>query len=155
MPAIGIEASDIALAEGRIRHPQADLRQWRAGTPLPCADGSIGVTMLNQVIDHFTLEENRLLFDDLRRVLKPGGVLIAHSPSRFNRFDTDTGHVTFFSPLEFRAFVADAGFDVIAQPFVPQPVLGGGVGWRVVRVFTHFFKPQRMAATIDIVAVKR
>src|SRR2546430_17446372 len=58
---IGVEASTVALAESRRRHPEADTRSWRAGSPLPCADGSIGVAVLNQVVDHVTPEENRLL----------------------------------------------------------------------------------------------
>jgi SAM-dependent methyltransferase len=152
--AIGLEASAVAIDEGRRRHPEADIRSWHAGAPLSCADGSIGVAILNQVIDHVTLDENRLLFAEVRRVLKPGGVVIAHSPSRFNRFDTDTGHVCFFSPSEFKAFVAGAGFDVVAQPFIPQPVLGTGVGWLLVRAFSFVFKPERLAATIDLVAVR-
>ena len=154
MPAIGLEASAVAIAEGRRRHPSADIRQWHAGTPLPCADGSIGVAMLNQVIDHITLEENRLLLAEVGRVLKPGGCLIAHSPSRFNKFDTDTGHVTFFSPSEFHAFVTRAGFRVTQQPYFPQPVLGTGAGFLAVRLFTRLFRPERLAATIDLVALK-
>ena len=153
--AIGLDASESALAEARRRHPEADLRSWRAGASLPCADGAIGVVMLNQVIDHVTLDENRLLFAELRRALRPGGVVIAHSPSRFNRFDTDTGHVSFFSPSEFRAFVTGAGFDIVAQPYEPQPILGTGIGWPLVRAFSLVFRPERLAATIDLVAVKR
>ena len=153
--AIGLEASAVALAEGRRLHPQADARAWRAGEPLPCADGSIGVAMLNQVIDHITLDENRRLFTELGRVLTSGGALIVHSPSRFNRFDTDAGHVTFFSPSEFRTFVEGFGFRVVEQPYFPQPVLGTGAGWLLVRAFARVFKPERLAATIDVIAVKR
>ena len=145
----------MALAEGRRLHPQADARAWRAGEPLPCADGSIGVAMLNQVIDHITLDENRRLFTELGRVLTSGGALIVHSPSRFNRFDTDAGHVTFFSPSEFRTFVEGFGFRVVEQPYFPQPVLGTGAGWLLVRAFARVFKPERLAATIDVIAVKR
>lgn len=152
--AIGLEASESALAEARRRHPEADVRSWRAGAPVPCADGVIGVVMLNQVIDHVTLDENQRLFAELRRALKPGGVVIAHSPSRFNRFDTDAGHVTFFSPSEFRTFVEGFGFRVVEQPYFPQPVLGKGAGWLLVRAFTRVFKPERLAATIDVVAIK-
>ena len=152
--AVGLEASEVALAEGRRLHPDADLRSWHAGSPLPFADESIGVAMLNQVIDHITPEENRQLFTELRRVLKPHGALIAHSPSRFNKFDSDTGHVTFFSPSEFRAYVTGAGFRVIEQPFFPQPVLGSGVGWLVVRAVTRLVKLERLAATIDLAAIK-
>ena len=154
MEAIGIEASDSAIAESRRRHPDADTRPWRAGTPRPFADATIGVAMLNQVIDHLTLEENRLLFAEIRRALKPNGVLIAHSPSRYNTADTDSGHVTFFSPSEFRGFVSGAGFRVIEQPFLPQPVLGSGAGWLLVRAFCVVCKPERLAATIDLIAVK-
>jgi SAM-dependent methyltransferase len=155
IPAVGLEASEVALAEGRRLHPDADARLWKAGEPLPFAAESIGVAMLNQVIDHVTLEENRQLFAELHRVLKPEGALVAHSPSRFNTFDTDTGHVTFFSPSEFRAFVDGFGFRVVEQPYFPQPVLGTGVGWLLVRAFTRAFKPERLAATIDLVAVRR
>ena len=73
---------------------------------------------------------------------------------RMGTFDTDTGHVTFFSPSEFRAYVTDAGFRVIEQPFFPQPVLGSGVGWLVVRAVTRLVKVERLAATIDLAAVK-
>jgi len=154
MTAIGLEASQVAIAESRRLHPEADVRLWHAGDPLPCADQSIGVAMLNQVIDHITLRENQQLLTELVRVLKPGGALIAHSPSRFNKFDTDTGHVTFFSPSEFRAFVTAAGFHVVEQPYFPQPVLGTGAGWLAVRLFSRLFRPERLAATIDLVAVK-
>jgi SAM-dependent methyltransferase len=152
--AVGLEPSDIALAECRRRHPDADVRQWRGGERLPCEDASIGVAMLNQVIDHVTVEENRLLFRELHRALKPDGAVVAHSPSRFNRFDTDTGHVTFFSPSEFKAFVSGFGFRIVDQPYFPQPVLGGGVGWLLVRAVSRVFRPERLAATIDLVAVK-
>jgi SAM-dependent methyltransferase len=152
--ATGLEASEIALAECQRLHPDADARHWSAGQPLPCADKSVGVVMLNQVIDHVTLENNRLLFAELSRVLKPDGALVAHSPSRFNRFDTDTGHVTFFSPSEFRAFVTSFGFRILEQPYFPQPVLGTGAGWLLVRAFTRVFRVERLAATIDVVAVK-
>ena len=152
--AIGLEAADVALDECRRRHPEADARPWRAGAPLPCGDGSSGGAMLNQVIDHVTPEENRLLFAELRRVLKPDGALVVHSPSRFNKFDTDTGHVTFFSPSEFRVFVTSFGFRIIDQPYFPQPVLGKGPGWLLVRAFTRVFRPERLAATIDVVAIR-
>src|SRR5262249_8391243 len=84
MPASGVEASAAALAESRLRHPLAEFREWHAGTPLPCAPESIGVAVLNQVVDHFTRDENDGLFAELQRVLKPGGTLLAFSPSRHN-----------------------------------------------------------------------
>jgi SAM-dependent methyltransferase len=152
--AVGLEASERAVAESRRRHPLADVRLWQAGERLPFPDVSIGCATLNQVVDHFTLEENRALLAELRRVLKTDGALVVHSPSRFNRFDDDTGHVTFFSPSEFRAFVMGFGFRVVLQPYAPQRLLGGGIGWLLVRAVTQVWRPERLAATIDLVAAK-
>jgi SAM-dependent methyltransferase len=156
IPAVGLEASTHALGESRRRHPSADIREWHAGTRLPFDAESIGVAMLNQVVDHFTLDENQHLMHELRRVLKPDGTLLVYSPSRHNRFESDTGHLTFFSPAEFRRFVAASGFTVVAQPYQPQPLLGqSGVGWLLMRALTHIYKRETWAATIDLVAARR
>src|SRR5437764_1285230 len=61
IPAVGVEASELAIAECRARHPSVDVRQWTAAASLPFDSCSVGVAMLNQVIDHFTATENRHL----------------------------------------------------------------------------------------------
>jgi SAM-dependent methyltransferase len=153
---IGLEASEQALAACRERHPKADVRPWRAGEPLPVADGSIGVALANEFIDHISPEQNRQLFSELARVLGPEGTLIVRSPSRFNRFDDDKGHITFFSPAEFRRFVEQFGFVIIEQPFSPQPLLGRTrVGQIAIRAIARLAgQPEWLAARIDLVARK-
>ncbi len=153
LPATGLEASATALAEGRRQHPLADLRPWQGGEPLPFADASVGGAVMNEFIDHITLEQNRALFGELARVLRPGGILIVKSPSRFNRFDHDQGHLTFFSPSEFRAFVASFGFEVLQQPWVAQPVFGPSrAGQWLLSQITRRYRPEKWAARIDLVA---
>jgi SAM-dependent methyltransferase len=156
IPAVGLEGSDRALDESRRRHPQADVRSWRAGGPVPFEDGAIGMAMLNQIVDHFTLEENHRLFAELHRVLKPDGIVVVHSPSRFNRVEQskDSGHITFFAASEFRTFVAGFGFHVIAQPYQPRRLFDNAIGWLLVRAVTRVFRPERLAATIDLIATK-
>lgn len=156
IPAVGLEASDRALDEGRRRHPHADVRSWRAGEPVAFADGVIGMAMLNQIVDHFSLAENQSLFGELHRVLKPEGIVVVHSPSRFNRVEQskDSGHISFFAPSEFRAFVAGFGFQVIAQPYQPRRVFDSEAGWWLVRAVARVFQPERLAATIDLIAAK-
>jgi len=153
---IGLEASEKALAACCQRHPNADVRRWSGGERLPLGDGSIGVALANEFIDHISPEQNRLLFRELSRVLRPDGTLIVRSPSRFNRFDKDKGHITFFSPSEFRRFVEEFGFSVVEQPYSPQPVLGSSrVGQAAVRVLARLTgKPEWLAARIDLVAQK-
>lgn len=154
--AVGVEGSEDALAECRARHPLADVRPWSAGTALPLRSDSVGVAVAHEVIDHITFEDNRALFGELWRVLKPDGVLVVKSPSRYNTADQDKGHVTFFSPGEFRTFVREFGFEVITQPYVPRALLGTSrPGWLAMRAVTTFWPRERWAARIDLVARKR
>lgn len=153
--AVGVEGSEDALAECRARHPLADVRPWSAGSRLPLLSDSVGVAVAHEVIDHITLEDNRRLFAELRRVLKPGGVVLVKSPSRYNTADQDKGHVTFFSPAEFRAFVTGFGFEVVVQPYVPRALLGRSRGaWLAMRALTTAWPRERWAARIDLVARK-
>jgi ubiquinone/menaquinone biosynthesis C-methylase UbiE len=156
IPAVGLEAADAAIAESRRRHPQADIRQWSAGERLPFADGTIAAAMLNQIVDHFTLDENRSVFGELHRVLCRNGILVVHSPSKHNRIEQrrDTGHITFFSPSEFRAFVTAFGFRIVDQPYHARHVFDHRIGRLLVRVVARAFRPERLAATIDLIAAK-
>ena len=153
--AVGLEAAEAAVAHCRSLHPLADVRLWKGGEPLPFKAESIAGVVLNEFVDHITVEQNRSLFREIGRVLRPGGVLIVKSPSRHNRFDEDEGHVTFFSPSEFREFVESFSFKVLEQPYVPQPLLGSsGFGWLAMRALTLPFKPERWNARNDLVARK-
>jgi SAM-dependent methyltransferase len=155
IPAIGLEGAEPALVAGRQRHPQADIRAWQAGTPLDLPANFAGAVTLNEVIDHISLEHNRQLFTDIHKTLRPGGVVIIKSPAKYNRFDKDTGHVTFFTPSEFRSFLESLRFEILTQPYVPQPLLGKSrLGWFAMRVVAKFLKPAKWAARIDSVARK-
>jgi SAM-dependent methyltransferase len=156
IPAIGVEGAAAALDEARRRHPLADIRSWTAGAPLPLADGSVGVAVVHEVVDHLTADETDRLLTDVHRVLGNEGTLLVKSPSRANRFDTDEGHVNGFLPSEFRALVERHGFAVVSQTYLPQPLLGtSGPGWLLMRALSKVMQPERLNARIDLVAVKR
>ncbi len=153
--AVGFEASAMALKEGRSRHPQAALCQWSAGQPLPLTTNSVGAAVLNEVVDHFSMTANESLFVELVRVLRPEGVVVVRSPSRFNRFDDDLGHVSFFAPSEFRKFVESFGLQVREQPFTAQPIFGRSRLARLsVSAIGRLIHNERLAARIDLVAEK-
>ena len=156
IPAVGIEGSESAIARCRSLHPHVDIREWHAGEKLPFKDDFAGGVILNEFIDHISVDENKALFHELWRVLRPGGSLIVKSPSKYNRQDQDGGHVTFFSAREFCEFVKLFSFEVVHQPYIPRPLLGGSrlasVG---IKLVTKALKPDRWAARIDLVALKR
>lgn len=153
--AIGVEGSPKAVDICREKHPLADIRTWQGGTSLPVDSNSIGVVVANEFIDHITMEQNAGLFREIHRVLKSDGVLIVNSPSRHNRYDQDLGHVSFFSPTEFAAFVRSFSFRIVDQPYTPQPLLGDTrLGRFAMYLTTRVYRPEKWAARIDLVAVK-
>lgn len=153
--AIGLEGSIKAVNICREKHRAADIRIWRGGTDLPVDSNSIGVVVANEFIDHISMEQNTSLFKEIYRVLKPDGVLIVNSPSRHNRYDQDLGHISFFSPAEFAAFVRSFSFTIIEQPYIPQPFLGDTrIGRFVMYIVSRVYRPETWAARIDLVAVK-
>ena len=154
--AYGLEASAVALEKARRLHPAANLRSWSAAERLPFEASSIGICVLNEFVDHIDMPSNRALFTEMGRVLRERGVILVKSPSRHNRFDRDLGHVSFFSPSEFRRFVESFGFRVLNQPFSPQPLLGNS-SWarRAMRILSTFLPKDLVAARIDLVAMKQ
>jgi ubiquinone/menaquinone biosynthesis C-methylase UbiE len=58
---------------------------------LPFADSSFDRTFVNEVLEHISDEGQTL--NELRRVLRPGGVLIVISPNRRFPFEGHTVHV--------------------------------------------------------------
>lgn len=151
----GLEASTRALEKARQLHPAANLRGWSAAESLPFESSSIGICVLNEFVDHIDMSANRALFTEMTRILRPRGVVLVKSPSRHNRFDRDLGHVSFFSPSEFRRFVESFGLRVLTQPFSPQPFLGNSFwGQRAMRVLSTFLPRDLIAARIDLVATK-
>jgi ubiquinone/menaquinone biosynthesis C-methylase UbiE len=153
--AIGLDGSAKALSFCKKLHPQANIIFWKAGANIPLSSNSIGVVVMNQFVDHITYEENILAFSEAFRILKYGGILIVKSPSKYNQFDDDRGHVTFFSPSEFKDFVQSFSFKVIVQPYYLQPILGTSkIASIIMRALIKFYRPEKWSATIDLIAKK-
>ena len=88
---LGLEAYGVEFQEEKV------IRARELGVPpdwilrgdlerLPYADGSFDAALLNEVLEHVPDEPRAL--DEVRRVLRPGGVLIVLSPNRLFPFET-------------------------------------------------------------------
>ncbi len=87
-------------------------------TALPFGDGRFDLVAAFDVIEH--VEDDRRVFGELARVLKPGGVLLCSVPlhaSHWTSFDAYVGHARRYNPADLSAMLADAGF-VIEQSAV-------------------------------------
>ncbi|MDP9159530.1 MAG: class I SAM-dependent methyltransferase [Acidobacteriota bacterium] len=155
IPATGLEGSVSAIERCKKVHPLIDVLPWRGGEALPFEANQIGGAVLNEFIDHISVEQNGFLFSELRRVLKPKGLLLVKSPSKYNQLDQDTGHITFFSAEEFKEFVESFGFEVLEQPYVYRPIFGSsGTSLLATRLITKAYKPDKWALRIDLIARK-
>jgi SAM-dependent methyltransferase len=111
---VGVDADREALAEAErlgIETHWADLDQ-----PLPFANESFDAVVAGELLEH--LRDPRGVVAEARRVLRPGGVLVASVPNAYRlknrlRFllgrepDQDPTHLQMFSPGDVRALLRD------------------------------------------------
>lgn len=80
---IGVDISDEAVrhAEGKYERPNLSFKQGSA-SKIPLEAGSVDVVVSFETIEHHDLHEEMML--EIKRVLKPNGVLIMSSPDKIN-----------------------------------------------------------------------
>jgi SAM-dependent methyltransferase len=108
--AIGVDADPRALFHCAGR---GLTRIVRAEGRLPFADGSIALVTAFDVLEH--VEDDFALLREIRRVLAPGGALVASVPAYpwlWSRHDVVLGHVRRYRTGELQRRIAEAGFEV-------------------------------------------
>ncbi|MET0262802.1 MAG: class I SAM-dependent methyltransferase, partial [Rariglobus sp.] len=110
-----IDLSVAAVAQLNALGGQAAVGQV---TALPFANEQFDLVAAFDVIEH--VDDDRLVFEELTRVLKPGGVLLCSVPlhaTHWTSFDTLVGHARRYDPVELQRLLAHCGF-VIEQSAV-------------------------------------
>jgi SAM-dependent methyltransferase len=122
----GIDGSEAAVEVGQRRVPGLRLRHHFLSDPFPFAHSTFQTVLLNQVIEHLEPEVARNALLESARVLRKGGMILIHSPSRFNRSEVagDPTHIHAYTPSELRAIVASSGFQTIVSMDSPINWLG-------------------------------
>ena len=111
---VGLDVDRVALAKAEalgIQPVQANVEE-----PLPFEDGSFDAVVAGELLEHLQFPD--ALVSEIRRVLRPGGVLVGSVPNAFRlqsrlRFfrgrapEDDPTHLHMFSTGEVRKLLAD------------------------------------------------
>jgi SAM-dependent methyltransferase len=118
---VGVEIAEAAAARARANVPGADVRVLERDGSLPLGHGEIDLVWCSEVLEHIPDVAHALL--EVRRVLRPGGRLLATVPfhgrvqaaaialTRFDaHFDPLGQHVRHFTRSSLAATLDHAGF---------------------------------------------
>lgn len=110
----GVEINAAALEVARRNHPKADLRHSGAEN-IPFPEATFDVVTCVEVLEHLPASLRPAAFQEMRRVLKPGGRLLMTVPHA-GWFDwLDSNNVRYRLPGLYRALVGrgrrDANYD--------------------------------------------
>ena len=84
--------------------------------PLPLEEGSISVVLASNFFEHFPIDDCRKILEEVHRVLKPGGKLIAIQPNirlQPGRYYDDYTHRTPFTEVSFANFLESLGWRIL------------------------------------------
>ena len=113
----GVDPHPGYVREARQRHRQLDIALTAVGAPLPYSDGSFSSVSLLDVLEHCPDEDD--LLSEVRRVLRPGGVLVLTVPARHLFSWLDPDNVKFRFPRIHRTvYSLRFGADVYRERFV-------------------------------------
>ncbi len=154
---VGLEGSAEAIGMAHARSADLDLQQHRLSEPFPFPEASFQTVVLNQVLEHLEPVVAVHALAEAYRVLRPRGLILVGSPSRFNRQEwrADPTHVNLVSPGELRALLVQAGFTRVRPFDTPLPLLGTSrLGRRIVSLLFRLWPYDRISATANAMAYR-
>ena len=129
---IGVEVARAAVARARARHPGLEFRLIADAGPLPFADACFDLIWASEVIEH--VADTARWLSEVRRVLVPGGRLLATTPSHgrlrvliggIERFSEPLGdHLHLYTLHSLRVLLDEFGFSSVqVRPAGGPPLL--------------------------------
>ena len=110
-------------------------RRIEGTVPLPYEDSSFDIVNMMEVIEHIPVEQGERTLNDLRRIFRPGGVLLISTPNypikrfcdwsdallhrKWSRLRDDPTHVTDFNDRSLRQLLERSFSEVQTRPFKP------------------------------------
>ena len=107
------DVSRVALERVRRRLPHARIAELEPDAPLPFDDGAFDLVLCAETIEH--VRDVQLFLSEVRRVLRPGGVLALTTPAHWPLVrapDPLSPHLRFFTRRSLGRLLDELGFDV-------------------------------------------
>jgi SAM-dependent methyltransferase len=118
---IGLDVGAAALRHARRRGLAV---AQASGERLPVRDAAVDVVVALDVLEH--LDDDRGALAEIRRVLRPGGLLLATVPAYaflWSSHDEALGHRRRYARGELRRRIAEAGFEIRLCSYVMASIL--------------------------------
>ena len=154
---LGLEGSAEAIAAARLRCGSLQMEQHLLSDKFPLGDCTFQTVFLNQVIEHLEPAVAENCVAECFRVLRPGGIFIVMSPSKFNRRerDADPTHICMYSPSSLRKLLTSKGFARVKALDAPMDYLGESLMGRVVmKVVFKTTRWERLSGSANCMAWK-
>jgi len=140
--AIGVDFSPKALSFCEKRNlknlVRGDVRD------LPIAESSVDLVLALDLLEH--IEDDERLMNEIRRILKPGGFLLATVPAHqylWSEHDEALHHYRRYSKTDFLRLVKNRGFSLIKYSYVISLTFLPILVFRLGQKFYRFFKPSK------------
>lgn len=157
LQAAGIDGSAEAISMAKERCPALDMRLHRMSASLPFTNDSLQTVVINQVIEHLEPSVVQNMLSEVMRVLRPGGMVLITSPSRYNKREklADPTHINMTSPSDLLRTVTSAGFRESHSFDLPLNLLGSSlIGRGLMHVIFRIWPADKISATANLIAYK-
>ncbi len=116
---VGVDISEEAVAHASTKYRRDNL-QFRVGScaAIPLADGSVDVVVSFETIEHHDQHEQMML--EIKRVLRPGGILIISSPEKREYSDL----TAYRNPFHVKELYRSEFTDLLDQHFANRVIYG-------------------------------
>lgn len=118
----GVDVAQRALDVARAENPEVEYRAYEAGSPLPFADGTFDVAFAVCVFHHVPVAERPALVEEMKRVCRPGGLVVLFEHNPYNPLTQRAVHgcefdagVELLSRREASGLLRNAGLDPVGR----------------------------------------
>lgn len=120
----GIDLSDVAVDHALRKYRRSNLEfQVGSVTEIPLADSTVDVVVSFETIEH--IDAHEMMLDEIRRVLRPGGVLIISTPDKATYTDA-TGNI---NPFHVRELYREEFSSLLSSRFGHVTTHGQRIGF--------------------------